>query len=275
VVIDVRAKGAKAETDVKNILKKHTGLGWERTPTIEEEATAHLYCIAHKSLPIIYIGLTKDYKTRFREHKNDSSNKLLKHYIVELGADSFDFILLLEDKRSHIEYLEAICIKEIKKLNEYIVCNILEGSVFTGESCQKGEDHWNAKFTEQDILNIRNTYALGGITQKKLGEIYSVSNKIISKITRGDRWKNVSGSLIKNSASNRVANRRKLTDDKVVELRNLAKAEYDTKGSVNIPSMADSENISRQSMRLVLKGISYSSIPGPILGVDFFKEFGR
>ena len=31
-MVDVRAKGAKAETDVKNILKTHTKLGWERTP---------------------------------------------------------------------------------------------------------------------------------------------------------------------------------------------------------------------------------------------------
>lgn len=31
-MVDVRAKGAKAETDAKTILKKHTGLGWERTP---------------------------------------------------------------------------------------------------------------------------------------------------------------------------------------------------------------------------------------------------
>jgi len=31
-MVDVRAKGAKAETDVKTILKKYTGLGWERTP---------------------------------------------------------------------------------------------------------------------------------------------------------------------------------------------------------------------------------------------------
>ena len=31
-MVDVRAKGAKAETDAKIILKKHTGLGWERIP---------------------------------------------------------------------------------------------------------------------------------------------------------------------------------------------------------------------------------------------------
>lgn len=32
-MVDVRAKGAKAETDAKIILKKHTGLGWERVPS--------------------------------------------------------------------------------------------------------------------------------------------------------------------------------------------------------------------------------------------------
>jgi Holliday junction resolvase len=31
-MVDVRAKGAKAESDIKTILRKHTGLGWERTP---------------------------------------------------------------------------------------------------------------------------------------------------------------------------------------------------------------------------------------------------
>lgn len=31
-MVDSRAKGAKAESDVKIILKKHTNLGWERTP---------------------------------------------------------------------------------------------------------------------------------------------------------------------------------------------------------------------------------------------------
>lgn len=31
-MVDPRAKGAKAETDVRNALRKYTGLGWERTP---------------------------------------------------------------------------------------------------------------------------------------------------------------------------------------------------------------------------------------------------
>lgn len=32
MVVDARAKGARTENTVKDMLKKHTGLGWERVP---------------------------------------------------------------------------------------------------------------------------------------------------------------------------------------------------------------------------------------------------
>lgn len=32
MVVDARAKGARTETVVRNLLKKHTNLGWERVP---------------------------------------------------------------------------------------------------------------------------------------------------------------------------------------------------------------------------------------------------
>jgi hypothetical protein len=32
MVVDARAKGARTETAVRDLLKKHTGLGWERVP---------------------------------------------------------------------------------------------------------------------------------------------------------------------------------------------------------------------------------------------------
>ena len=32
MVVDARAKGARTETTVRDLLRKHTGLGWERVP---------------------------------------------------------------------------------------------------------------------------------------------------------------------------------------------------------------------------------------------------
>lgn len=234
----------------------------------------YLYKISHKYLPIIYIGLTSDTATRFRDHKRDSSNKLLRKYIKELGSGSFQFEILVEDTRALIEELEALAIRELKTLNRYIVCNILEGSVNTGESSQKGEDHWNACFTEHDIINIRNIYALGGITQKDLGEIYGVSNKVISKITSGERWKGVRGPVVKNLLSNRAANRAKLSKTQVPLIRQEAKELYEV-GALNIPALADTYGIARGSMRMLLKGDTYRDEPGPLLGKDYYRNFGR
>ena len=60
-MVDVRAKGAKAETDVRNMLRKHTNLTWERTPgsgaldpkhmlkgDLHVPGEANLYCVEFK-----------------------------------------------------------------------------------------------------------------------------------------------------------------------------------------------------------------------------------
>lgn len=237
--------------------------------------TCYLYKIVHKVKPIIYIGLTNDPNTRFREHRNDSSNLVLRRYFKELGVGSFLFSVITEGDRASIEELEALCIIEAKQLDRLLVCNILDGSVFTGESIQIGEAHWNARFKETDILDIRNKYASGGITQKDLGKLYGVSNKVISKITSGDRWKSVLGEITCNLTSNKVANRRKLSDTQVHNVRCEALDEYTLTGKLCIPEISELYEVSRGSMRMILKGISYPRVSGPILGVDYYKDFGH
>lgn len=233
-----------------------------------------LYKISHKTLPIIYLGISSDVVTRFRDHRRESSNKLLRKYIRDFGSEIFKFEVLLEDTRDRIEDLEALAITELKSLNRYIVCNILEGSVYNGSSCQEGEAHWNSHFTEHDVINIRNIYALGGITQKSIGEIYGVSNKVISKITSGERWKTVQGSIVKNLVLNKVANRAKLSKIQVPQIRVEAQELYE-EGLLNIPVLADIYNIARGSMRMLLKGDTYKNEPGPLLGIDYYIDFGR
>lgn len=237
--------------------------------------TCYLYKITHKVSPIIYIGLTNSPSARFRDHKRSSSNILLRKYIKELGADSFMFSIISEGDRASIEELEALCISEAKQLNRLIVCNILEGSVFTGESSQIGEAHWNVRLKETDIIDIRDRYALGNITQKDLGILYGVSNKVISKITSGARWRATSGKITNNLLTNKVSNRRKLSDEQVTRVRYEAREEYLFTNTLCIPEIAEIYNISRQSMRLLLKGTSFPNLSGPILGVDYYKEFGR
>lgn len=55
-----------------------------------------------------------------------------------------------------------------------------------------GSKHKNSKLQDADVTAIRNTYASGGISQKKLASDYGVSQAQISLITQGLRWAHIS-----------------------------------------------------------------------------------
>lgn len=242
---------------------------------IRVDDRCYLYKITHILLPIVYIGLSKNPKTRFNEHRNTSSNRALANYFKELGVETFIFTVIASGTREEIEELEALCITEAKTLHRLTVCNILEGSVFTGESSQIGEDHWNARFKESDVIHIRSMYATGTMTQKDIGKIYGVSNKVISNITSGARWREAPGTISNNITTNKVANRRKLSDIQVLTVRQEALEEYEATGKLCIPEIAELYGVSRGSMRMLLNGTSYSSLSGPILSKDYYKDFGH
>lgn len=53
---------------------------------------------------------------------------------------------------------------------------------------QYGERNPASKLTNKQVLEIRETYAIGGITQTQIAAKYGVSQVAISKITRGKRY---------------------------------------------------------------------------------------
>lgn len=240
----------------------------------------YLYSIKGSSIPILYIGITNNPQKRKTDHFNSSSNKTLKFLIGKYGSSNFIFYIHTEGTRAQMEELEELAIAEAKDLcqrstRKLLVCNVLVGSVSTGESTQKGENHWNAKFSLQDVKDIRTLYSLGGITQKDIGEIYNCSNKVISKITSGSRWSIAEGPICTNLVSNKKANRRKLSDEQVYTVRTEAKEEYLSTGTLDVVAISELYGISRQCMRQVLKGLVYSNLPGPILGKDYYNNYGR
>ena len=59
-------------------------------------------------------------------------------------------------------------------------------------SCNpKGEAHPRAKFTKEQILDIREKYASGNFTYPQLGDIFGVGRTYISKIVRRVLWDSV------------------------------------------------------------------------------------
>lgn len=59
----------------------------------------------------------------------------------------------------------------------------------------KGEDHARSKFTENDVIEIRNTYSNNSdITQRELAKKYNVSQTAIWSILNNKTWKDAGNS---------------------------------------------------------------------------------
>lgn len=222
----------------------------------------YLYKVSSLCEKYVYIGITKNPQQRFQEHKNYSSNTQLRQLMLQYGSNYFKFNILTSGLRQEIEELEALAILEAKTLKRLYCLNVLVGSVSTGESSQIGEAHWNAKLSKKDIEEIRHFYSLGGITQKEIGEVYGVSNKVISKITLGIRWAEASGPISTNLVANRVANRRKLTDEDVIDLRKEALSIILDGGKLSTLSFATKYGVDKNQIRSILIGKSYGNLPG-------------
>ena len=55
----------------------------------------------------------------------------------------------------------------------------------------RGERHCSAKLTNEQIISIREEYARGKITHRKLGAIFNVSHTTIGAIIRHRTWRHV------------------------------------------------------------------------------------
>lgn len=222
----------------------------------------YLYKISQICGKYVYIGITKNIQQRFQEHKNYQSNAQLRDLIQQHGTKYFQFQIITEGSRQDMEELEALAISEAKTLKRVVCLNVLVGSVNTGASSQIGQGHWNAKLSEKDIEEIRYFYSLGGITQKEIGEIYGVSNKVISKITSGARWTEAAGPISNNLATNKVANRRKLTDVEVISLREEALDMLLNNEKLSTQPFVERYGVDKNQIRNILIGKSYKNLPG-------------
>lgn len=220
----------------------------------------------------VYIGITSDISRRKREHLNHSHNTKLRNSIMAYPT-KVSFTIILEGDP------ETVFLKEKEAIAEYRsrgapLANISKGGQYSGG--MQGEEHWNSILHEEDIINIRELYASNAITQRNLAKLYNIGYKAISKIVRGQRWAETPGPITMSKQEiSKVANRRVLTDDEVVYIRETCMYIYNSMGKFNIPDFAELYEITPHSFRSMLKGTTYKILSGPILGKDYWKSFGK
>lgn len=55
----------------------------------------------------------------------------------------------------------------------------------------RGSAHVGSRLTESDVVELRQRYASGGITQRKLAEEYGVNQSTVHRIISGQKWSHV------------------------------------------------------------------------------------
>lgn len=82
---------------------------------------------------------------------------------------------------NHIENLEYTTAKE----------NIQHALKMGLRHAPAGESHYSTRLTQEQVIQIRVTYAAGGITYDRLGERFGLTRSAIYAIVKGRTWKHV------------------------------------------------------------------------------------
>lgn len=181
----------------------------------------YLYSITHVPTGQIYIGSTEDVHRRFRDHKymllkNKHHNfKLQKLWNCSLESD-FSFCILKTAPVGTLRAMEEKLIREIGNLNIAIdtssptkgrlassetrakISKIHKGKSLSEDTKKRistsrkgkygGSKNPSAKLSEEDIIKIRMMYKNTGKSQKKIGEMFGVSQQTVSAIINCLTW---------------------------------------------------------------------------------------
>ncbi|MDD2470089.1 MAG: GIY-YIG nuclease family protein [Bacilli bacterium] len=205
----------------------------------------------------MYIGSSIDINSRWKEHIRDLNNN--KHHSLHLqrawnkyGESSFEFNVLeecnedttLEREQYYLDKLESF-----KRDNGYNVSKsssapmmgrkhsketkikISEEVRSRDSSCWvRGEDKFNAKFKDEDIINIKRLIYEGNRTID-IAKLYNVEGQTITQIKTGDRWNH-----IKTEYDDLIIQtpRQKLNEEDIIEIKKLLVEE-----KLNIIEIAD------------------------------------
>lgn len=166
----------------------------------------HYLYIIERSDGKCYVGVTSNPSRRLKEHIYNG-NAHLK------GRNDLEMSIILSGTREEVYALEP---EYIHALGAEL--NIHAGGCFPHNLPDRsGTNNSRAKFTEQEIIDIRTAYA-SGTRQDDLAIKYNRPKVTISKIVTGDTWKNTGGPISKPAQGNRPNSLSQKTKDEILKL---------------------------------------------------------
>lgn len=170
-----------------------------------------IYKITNKKDGKIYIGLTtRTLEDRWKQHKwaVGKCNRRLYLAMEQDGIDNFTIEQIDEaTSLQDLGLLEMVYIKKFKSQDPNIGYNISAG----GETSEY-ESNPKARVTLEEVIQIRNIYAMCDLRCKECWEIYKnkISFSAFQKIWEGQTWKGIASEVYseenKNFHKNQLSN---------------------------------------------------------------------
>ena len=185
----------------------------------------YVYKITNNINNKVYVGITKDYKTRWRQHITTSSNtaheeynKVLYYAFRKYGLDNFTFDVIYEGlsiedaKAAEITMIEDL--GSIVKKNGYNVTP--GGDLVETTRGLRGEDSPRAKLTEVQAKDIISRRDSGELQQNVFKDYQNVLlfHGGFQSIWSGNSWKHLQPTVL-----TKRHGRRFLTDEEVRNIR--------------------------------------------------------
>jgi group I intron endonuclease len=190
-----------------------------------------------------YIGQSKCIGSRWwRGHitnlkRGKHDNPYLIRAWEKYGEENFSFeIVELIDDQEERDKKEEFYINKYKsydKLNGYNISMSAKGTrgvKHTDEAKNKirethiGENSYLSTLTEKEVIEIKTHIKNKTMSVKKLSEIYNVKRSVISNIKNGHNWTHIT--IDGFVSDNTIYRNATLTDEQVVEVKNLLKNEF-------------------------------------------------
>lgn len=214
-----------------------------------------LYLITNNINGKKYVGISNNYKTRWKYHKRNrietskEYDKVLYRAFRKYGMNNFEFTLLATKLPTRLaKQLEIHLIKDLRTLSHEHGYNVTEGGDHTGQS---GERNRNASLSEEQAKDI--------ITRRENKEpfisVYADYKHILQRsgmesIWLGTTWKHLQPTVITKLHAAKL-----LSEKQVREIRKLA-----AEKKLSYPKIAKLYNISAALVCNIHKRKSYSEI---------------
>ena len=220
-----------------------------------------IYRIRNKINKKFYIGMSVNYKRRYREHKINPPVKMLKD-IKKYGWKNFEFSILWDNLTTGEKEAFKWEIDTIATLQpEY---NSTEGG--DGGPNLFGEDCPSSKITEYEVIKLRKMWASKIYKGKELAELFKISRAQVSGIVTGKYWQKAEGIIsCANKSPNKGTHNNIGSNNGRAKLIELDILNIRSNFNNNIEKLSIEYNVSQSTIKDIVYGRTWTHIGGKIV----------